>query len=88
MRKEYDFSNAKRAKDIPYLAKLQEKEEGKTRITIMLDNEVLNNFRKIAKEKGLGYQTLINQTLKGYTNPVPLSEETLRKIIQEELKRT
>ena len=36
MRKEYDFSKAKRAKDVPHLAKLQAEAKGKTRITIML----------------------------------------------------
>lgn len=40
MRKEYDFSKARRAKDVPHLAKLQVEAEGKTRITIMLDNLV------------------------------------------------
>lgn len=45
MRDEYDFSKAKRAKDIPHLAKLQREAKSKTRITIMLDNEVLSAFR-------------------------------------------
>ncbi len=87
MRKEYDFSNAKRAKDIPHLAKLQSEEKGKTRITIMLDNDILNNFRSRAKTEGLGYQTLINQVLKSYTNSSLLNEETLRKVIREELQK-
>jgi len=30
MRKEYDFSNAKRAKDVPHLSKLQAEAKGKT----------------------------------------------------------
>ncbi len=83
MRKEYDFSNAKRAKDVSHLAKLQS--EGKTRITIMLDNDVIQNFRLRAEKEGLGYQTLINQALKENINSSALSEETLRKIIREEL---
>ena len=86
MRDEYDFSNAKRAKEVPHLAKLQSKEKGKTRITIMLDNDILSNFRSRAKNEGLGYQTLINQVLKNYTTSSLLNEETLRKIIREELK--
>ena len=40
MRKEYDFSRAKRAKDIPHLKRLQDVSKGKTRITIMLDKNV------------------------------------------------
>lgn len=87
MREEYDFSNAKRAKDVPHLAKLQEEGSSKTRITIMLDNDVINNFRVKAKDAGMGYQTLINQVLKGYVNSSVLNEETLRKVIREELKR-
>ncbi len=86
MRKEYDFSKAKRAKDIPHLAKLQTEESGKTRITIMLDNEIINSFRAKAKKEGLGYQTLINQALKNNTGSSFLDEDTLRKIIREELK--
>ena len=86
MHKEYDFSKAKRAKDVPHLSKLQSEGKGKTRITIMLDNDILNNFRTRAKKEGLGYQTLINQALKNNTNLSTINEETLRKIIREELK--
>ena len=87
MRKEFDFSKAKRAKDVPHLAKLQSEEKGKTRITIMLDNEVIKYFRSRAAKEGLGYQTLINQALKEKNDSSTLDEETLRKIIREELKR-
>ena len=86
MRKEYDFSKAKRAKDVPHLAKLQSEEKGKTRITIMLDNEVIKRFRLKAEKEGLGYQTLINKALKENSGSSTLNEETLRKIIREELK--
>ena len=87
MREEYDLSNAKRAKDVPHLAKLQSEETGKTRITIMLDNDILSDFRSKAKNEGLGYQTLINQVLKNYTRSSLLDEEMLRKVIREELQR-
>ena len=87
MRKEYDFSNAKRAKDVPHLARLQSEEKGKTRITIMLDNDILKTFRSRAKSEGFGYQTLINQVLKNYIASSLLTEETLRKIIREELQK-
>jgi len=86
MREEYDFSKAKRAKDVSHLAQLQSEEKGKTRITIMLDNEVINNFRSRAKQKGLGYQTLINQALKSYSSSPQVDEALLRKVIREELK--
>jgi uncharacterized protein (DUF4415 family) len=45
MRKQYDFSKAKRAKNVPHLARLQAEARGKTRITIMLDNDLLMTFK-------------------------------------------
>jgi uncharacterized protein (DUF4415 family) len=85
MRDEYDFSTAKRAKDVPHLAKLQAAAAGKRRITIMLDNDILLAFRSRAKAEGIGYQTLINQTLRGAICGGPIDEETLRKVLREEL---
>jgi len=86
MRKEYDFSKAKRAKSVPHLAKLQAESKGKTRITIMLDNDVLTEYRTRADKEGLGYQTLINQTLRKASTAETLDEATLRRVIREELK--
>lgn len=86
MRKEYDFSKAKRAKDIPHLAKLQAESKGKTRITIMLDNDLLDAFRARAKSEGTGYQTLINRSLRQLTSSAPVDEATLRRVLREELK--
>ena len=85
MRKEYDFSKAKRAKDIPHLARLQAEARGKRRITIMLDNFVIEAFRQLADSEGIGYQTLINRTLRESLVDGPVSEETLRRVIREEL---
>ena len=86
MHKEYDFSKAKRAKDVPHLEKLQASSRGKSRITIMLDKEVLSKFRERASEVGVGYQTLINQTLKEAIGRRPVDEATLRRVIREELQ--
>ena len=86
MRKEYDFSKAKRAKDVPHLAKLQGEAKGKTRITIMLDNELLAIFRAKAEAEGIGYQTLINRTLRKAVIAGPVDEATLRRVLREELK--
>jgi uncharacterized protein (DUF4415 family) len=58
MRKEYDFSKGKRGAIIPA--------KGKTRITMYLDDEVLDEFRERAETTGVGYQTLINEALKKY----------------------
>jgi uncharacterized protein (DUF4415 family) len=85
MRKEYDFSKAKRAKDIAHLASLRAETKGKTRITIMLDNFVIEAFRKLAEAEGTGYQTLINRTLRDALIAGPDLEETLRRVIREEL---
>ena len=85
MRKEYDFSKAKRAKDVPHLAKLQAEAKGKTRITIMLDNFVIEAFRQLAEQEDIGYQTLINRRLRESLETNPLDEETLRRVVREEL---
>jgi uncharacterized protein (DUF4415 family) len=86
MRKQYDFSKAKRAKQIPHLARLQAEAKGKTRITIMLDNDLLMSFKAKADSEGTGYQTLINQTLRRAAATVNVDEATLRRVIREELK--
>jgi uncharacterized protein (DUF4415 family) len=86
MRKQYDFSRAKRAKSVPHLARLQAEAKGKTRITIMLDNDLLMTFKAKAESEGTGYQTLINQTLRRATGAVTVDESTLRRVIREELK--
>lgn len=62
--------------------------EGKTRITIWLDNEVIDTFKARAAERGMGYQTLINDALRTNalsSDAAPVTEETLRRIIREEL---
>ncbi|MCP5360192.1 MAG: BrnA antitoxin family protein [Steroidobacteraceae bacterium] len=86
MRKQYDFSKAKRASTVPHLARLQAEAKGKTRITIMLDNDLLMTFKAKAKSEGTGYQTLINQTLRRAAGAVSVDEVTLRRVIREELK--
>jgi len=85
MRKEYDFSKAKRAKDVPHLARLHAEAKGKTRITIMLDNLVLEAFRERAELSGVGYQTLINTALRDCLASEPITEESLRRVLREEL---
>jgi len=80
MRKEYDFSEGKRGPVIKPLP-------GKTRITIRLDEDVIEWFRVQADEAGGGnYQTMINQVLRQYIDSTkePL-EETIRRVVREEL---
>jgi uncharacterized protein (DUF4415 family) len=86
MRKHYDLSKAKRAKSIPHLSRLQAEAKGKTRITIMLDNDLLMAFRAKAESEGTGYQTLINQTLRQAAGSAPVDEAMLRRVLREELK--
>ena len=86
MRKQHDFSKAKRAKDVPHLAKLQTEAKGKTRITMMLDNDLLVAFRAKAEAEGIGYQTLINRTLRQPSGSGSVDEDTLRRILREELR--
>lgn len=63
--------------------------EGKTRITIRLDQDIVDRFFRMAEESGgaTGYQTLINAALREYLDgKAPRLEDTLRRIIREELK--
>ena len=80
MRTEYDFSKAKRGALVPT--------KGKTRITIHIDDAVLEEFRSRAEKLGSGYQTMMNEALKAYlaeTDERPLTESVLRRVIREEL---
>jgi len=84
MKPEYDMKNAHRATEIEHLNRLR---AGKTRITIMLDDDVLNAFRRKADEQSMGYQTLINLALREHLGRQPLDEEALRRVLREELNR-
>jgi uncharacterized protein (DUF4415 family) len=83
MRREYDFHRARRGALDPV-------HRGKTRITIRLDDDVLEWFRGQVDAAGGGnYQTLINAALREYINrrDEPL-EEVLRRVLREELDRS
>jgi len=79
MKKEYDFSKARRGAVVA--------PAGKTRITIYLDDEVVQEFKKQAEKSGKGYQTLINEALKAHLGKKErvLTAEAVRKIVREEL---
>jgi uncharacterized protein (DUF4415 family) len=80
MKKEYNFSKGKRGAVLPA-------PKGKTRITIRIDDDILDWFRGEVEAAGGGnYQTLINQALREYLNQQqqPL-EELLRRVVREEL---
>lgn len=77
MKEHYDFSEGKRGAVI---------KTNKEKITIRLDPEVLEWFR--AQVQGGGnYQSLINEALKQHIQQQGESlEQTLRRIIREELE--
>jgi uncharacterized protein (DUF4415 family) len=79
MKNEYDFSKGKRGAVVS--------SKGKTRITIYLDDEVLDRFRLIAERSGKGYQTLINDALRAHhgTEQKSLTAQQVREIVREEL---
>ena len=56
---------------------------GKTRITIMMDDAVLQAFK--AKAGGRGYQTLINETLRKSLEADSLTH-LIRQVVREELR--
>ena len=73
-----DFSKGKRGAVIV-------SESGKTKISIRLDNAVLDHFRAIVEAAGGGnYQSLINDALVGHIHQQSLLA-TLRKVLREEL---
>ena len=81
MQDEYDFSQGTRGAVVPPTP-------GKTRITIRLDDDIIEWFRQQVQQAGGGsYQTLINDALRSYMQGQrePL-EETLRRVIREELR--
>jgi uncharacterized protein (DUF4415 family) len=85
MRESYDFRQGKRGRIVPPAAEAR----GKTRITIRLDEDLVEHFLKEADGTGgaKGYQTLINEALRQHVEgKAPKLAETLRKIVREELR--
>lgn len=80
MKKEYNFSEGKRGAVVPVA-------KGKTRITIRIDDDILEWFRNEVDAAGGGnYQTLINQALREYiTHQQEPIEVILRRVVREEL---
>lgn len=81
MRREYDFSKGKRGPVI-------RPDPNKVRITIRLDADIVGYFKsQVHKAGGGNYQTMINRALREYLTKrqEPLNEETLRRVIREEL---
>ncbi|HMF77035.1 MAG TPA: BrnA antitoxin family protein [Bryobacteraceae bacterium] len=84
MKDSYNFSKGKRGRVVPEPAL----EPGKVKITIRLDEDLLDHFGAMADASGgkVGYQTLINSALRDYIEgKAPKMEDALRRIIREEL---
>ena len=82
MMKTYDFRKGKRGAVLTV-------PPGKERITIRLDADILDYFRDAVDRAGGGnYQTLINNALRAFIEggQKPSLEETLRRVIREELR--
>lgn len=82
MKKGYDFRNGKRGAVLTA-------PPGKTRITIRLDNDILDWFRARAHAAGGGnYQTMINAALRDFVaRDLDELEDTVRRVVREELHR-
>ena len=80
MKTEYDFSKARRGAVVT-------ETPGKTRITIRIDDDILDWFRAKADSMGGGnYQTMINSALKKHIEGDDKRlEDMLRRIIREEV---
>ncbi len=79
MKREYDFSKARRGPIVP-------REPGKTRVTIRLDNDVLEHFMSTVERAGGGnYQTLINEALREYIRGTRL-ETVVREAVRKEVR--
>ncbi|HYA42476.1 MAG TPA: BrnA antitoxin family protein [Syntrophobacteraceae bacterium] len=81
MKDHYDFSKGRRGPVIP-------PQPGKTKITIRIDDDILEWFRnKVDAAGGGNYQTMMNAALRQYIETQEgVLEATLRRVIREELK--
>jgi uncharacterized protein (DUF4415 family) len=91
--------NTKNKKDIQYGSLNIDSDEflpqnTKVRVTTMLDEDVLQGLKHIAKEKGVKYQTLLNKIIRSYVfeprkvyQSKNITEEAVRQIVREELKK-
>lgn len=79
VKQSYDFSGGRRGAVLPH--------EGKTRITMWVDTDVLNWFRQRAEREGRGYQTAMNEALSAFAKedhrPLP---DIVRDVVRDELR--
>ena len=76
--RDIEFSSARRGAVVPL-------EPGKTKLSIRLDNTVIEYFRGLVETAGSGnYQTLINDALSAYIQQRSMLD-ALRQVVREEL---
>lgn len=82
MKKQYEFRYGRRGAVL-------RAPSGKTRITIRIDDNILQWFRdQVHKAGGGSYQTLINAALRSFAQSADQNlEGTLRRVLREELPR-
>ena len=80
MRREYDFSGGVRGKFY---------RPRKVQKTLRLDADVVEYFQRRAREELRGYQTLINEALRGVMRVArpPRPAPDLRRLVAEEVRR-
>ena len=79
--RDIDFAGAKRGAVIPI-------DPGKTKISIRIDNAVIEHFRAQVERAGAGnYQTLMNDALLAYIQQENVIE-AVRLVVREELVST
>ena len=84
MRKEYDFSKAKRANQVPHLVKLQAEYQAQLEVTMPVDSETLAIFKTRAEMQGSSYQTLMAEALRQFAQGLTLAD-VIRETIKQEL---
>ena len=77
-KRQYDFRKARRGPIVPPTP-------GKTRVTIRLDNDIIEHFlEKVDRAGGGNYQTLINDALREYIRGARL-ETVVRQAVRKEV---
>jgi uncharacterized protein (DUF4415 family) len=80
MKDEVDFANGRRGQAVPAT--------GKTRVTMYLDEKIVEAFKTESARTGVGYQTLINSVLAQHVGLAekPMTADQVRRIVREELE--
>jgi predicted DNA binding CopG/RHH family protein len=84
MRKEYDFSKAKRASQVPHLVKLQAEYQAQSEVTMPVDSETLAIFKRRAEMQGSSYQSLMGEALRQFAQGLTLAD-VIKETIKQEL---